>query len=307
MLTNLPSFDFFPCKTVEEACSLLSTYGGEAKVFAGGTDLLVKMKHRMITPRKLVNIKKIPNLDSIQYDENEGLKIGALAKIESLTHSSIVMKRFPVLGEAASVLGTPHVRALATLGGNLCNASPAAECAPALLVMGAKVKIAGSRHEKVVPLESFFVGPGKTVLKTGEILTEIQVPEPPPNTGGMHVKYGSRRVDIAVAGVSILMTVDGQQCQDVKIALSAVGPTPFRAKKAEAVLRGEVLSVEKGDLISKAAKMASQESSPIDDIRGKADYRRHLVEVMVADGVRRLVSEMITQRAGSQRPAKRLD
>jgi CO/xanthine dehydrogenase FAD-binding subunit len=198
-------------------------------------------------------------------------------------------------------LGTPHVRALATLGGNLCNVSPAEECAPALLAMGAQVKIYGPEGERIVPLESFFTGPGKTVLKTGDILNEIQVPGLPPCTGGLHLKYGSRRVDIAVAGVSILMTVDGQLCKDVKIALGAVGPTPFRAKNSEAVLRGETLNADTGDLVSRSAKIASEESSPIDDMRGKADYRRHLVEVMVANGVNRLISELITQKAGAQK------
>lgn len=301
MLLNLPEFSFLSYNTIQDACLALSTREGEAQVLAGGTDLLVKMKHRKTAPRNLINIKRIPNLDYIRYDESYGLRIGALATVESLTRSSVVMMKFPALGEAASVLGTPHVRSLATLGGNLCNASPAAECAPALLTMGAKVKIAGPEGERVLLLESFFTGPGKTVLKTDEILTEIQVPSLPPHTGGLHLKHASRRVDIAVAGVSILMTVDGQQCQNVRIALSAVGPTPFRAKKAEAVLKGEILNAEKQDLISKAAKIASQESTPIDDMRGKADYRRHLVEVMVADGVRRLIAEMISQRAGSQR------
>jgi carbon-monoxide dehydrogenase medium subunit len=194
MLLGLPNFKFLSCNTVEEACTLLSTLDGEAQVFAGGTDLLVKMKHRKITPRKLSQYQKNSNLDYIHYDEKDGLRIGALATVESLTNSSVVMKKFPVLGEAASVLGTPHIRALATLGGNLCNASPAAECAPALVVMGAKVKIAGPKGERVVPLESFFKGPGKTAIKPGEILTEIQVPGLPPRTSGVHLKYGSRRV-----------------------------------------------------------------------------------------------------------------
>ncbi|RJR52367.1 MAG: xanthine dehydrogenase family protein subunit M [Desulfobacteraceae bacterium] len=301
MLLNLPEFSFLSCDTIRDACLALSTHEGEAQVLAGGTDLLVKMKHRKTVPRNLINIKRIPNLDYIHYDESYGLRIGALATVESLTRSSVVMRKFPVLGEAASVLGTPHVRALATLGGNLCNASPAAECGPALLTMGAKVKIAGPEGERVLSLESFFTGPGKTVLRTDEILTEIQIPNLPPHTGGLHLKHALRRVDIAVAGVSILMTVDGRQCQNVRIALSAVGPTPFRAKKAEAVLKGKILHSEKEDLISKAAKIAAQESTPIDDMRGKADYRRHLVEVMVIDGVCRLITEMISQTACSQR------
>jgi carbon-monoxide dehydrogenase medium subunit len=307
MLLNLPEFDYYSCTSVREACSLLSESKGEARVFAGGTDMLVKMKHRKMVPRSLINIKRIQNLDYIRYDEESGLRIGALATVESLTNSSVVMKKFAVLGEAASMLGTPHVRSLATLGGNLCNASPAAECAPALLAIGAKVRIAGLAGERVVPLESFFTGPGETVLGPDEILTEIQVPNLPPRTGGVHLKYGSRRVDVAVAGVSILMTVDGPRCEDVKIALSAVGPTPFRAKTAEAVLRGEVLREDKGDLVAKAAETAASETSPIDDIRGKADYRRYLIGVMVADGVNRLIYEMITRRVGSRGPVRRLD
>jgi carbon-monoxide dehydrogenase medium subunit len=304
MLLGLPRFEYVSCKTVEEACSLLSGPDGEALAFAGGTDLLVKMKHRKITPHALVNIKSIPNLDYIRYDENDGLRIGALARVESIANSFAVMTKFPVLAEAASVLGTPHVRTLATLGGNLCNASPAAECAPALLVMDASVKIAGLKGERIVSLESFFTGPGKSVIRAGELLTEIQVPALPPLSGGVHLKYGSRRVDIAVAGVSILMTAHGRQCREVKIALGAVGPTPFRAKKAEAILRGEMLNADRGDLIIEAAKTASQESSPIDDMRGRADYRRDLVRVMVADGLRQLIAELITRKTGSKREVR---
>ncbi len=307
MLLGLPSFEYFTCKTTEEACARLFAFQGEARVFAGGTDLMVKMKHRRAMPRNLVNIKKIPGLDYITYDENGGLRIGALTTIRNLSLSSLIMKKFTVLGEAASVLGTPHVRCLATIGGNLCNASPAAECAPALLVLGAQVKLTGSKGERVVPLETFFTGPGETVLSADEILTEIQIPPLAPRTGGVHLKHGSRRVDVAVAGVSVLMTVDGQFCRDVKIAMSAVGPTPLRARKAEGLLRGRILNAEKSDLVARAAGTAAEESSPIDDIRGKADYRRHLVEVMVRDGVNRLISEMITQRTGSRGPAKKLD
>lgn len=294
MLLTLPEFDFVSCKNIEEACSLLSTYRGEAQVYAGGTDLLVKMKHRRIVPRHLINIKKIPGLDFIRYDES-GLKIGALTPVDSLANSSVVMQKFPSLGQAANVLGTPHVRSLATIGGNVCNASPAAECAPALLNMEASAKIVGPAGERLVRFEGFFTGPGMSILQDDEILTEIQIPNLPPRTGGLHLKYGSRRVDVAIVGVNVLMTLDGQNCQDVKIALSAVGPTPFRARKAEDVLRGETLGRGKNSLVEKAAEIAAEESTPISDIRGRADHRKELVKVLVKEGIERLAAEMIRE------------
>lgn len=307
MLLNLPHFEYFSCQTVQEACSLLSSCKGEARVFAGGTDLLVKMKQRRLTPRYLVNIKKIPGLDYIRYDENDGVRIGALATVESLARSSVIMQEFSVLGQAAGVLGTPHVRALATLGGNLCNASPAAECAPALLTLEATGKIVGPQGERVVPLNLFFEGPSKSVLLTDEILTEIRIPKLPPHTSGVHLKYGSRRVDIAIVGVSILMTLDGQKCRDAKIALSSVGPTPFRAKRAEAVLKGETLGPDNKDAVEQAARTASDESIPIDDLRGRADYRKQLVEMVVRDGIQRLISGTAAQKTGSRSPSEKLN
>ena len=290
MLLTLPDFEYRSCRTIEEACTLLATYQGDARVLAGGTDVLVKMKHRRITPRSLINIKKIPGLDYIRYDETEGLRIGALATIDSLARSSVVMGQCAVLGQAAGVLGTPLVRSLATLGGNLCNASPAAECAPALITMGAKAQLSSLRGERIVPLEAFFTGPGRSVVRGDEILTEIRIPKLPRETVGIHLKRGSRRVDVAVAGVSVLMTFEGQQCREVRIALSSVAPTPMRAEQAENVLRGAVVNEEAGELISLAARTAAAEARPIDDIRGRASDRRDIIEGMVREAITRLIS-----------------
>lgn len=288
MLLNLPEFEYLSCETVEEACSLLSASNGDARVFAGGTDMLVKMKLRRATPRKLINIKKIRSLDYIDYDEADGLRIGALTTVDSLARSTVVMRQFPVLGQAAGVLGTPHIRNLATLGGNLCNASPAAECAPALITMGAEARLSGLKGERMVPLEEFFTGPGRSVVLSDELLTEIRIPRLPAETSGVHLKYGSRRVDVAVAGVSVLVTFDGEQCTDVKIVLSSVGPTPLRAKEAESIIRGEVLNEKKKELIDRAARAASAGSRPIDDIRGSAGERRDIIESLVREAFNRL-------------------
>ena len=291
MLLTLPDFEYVSCRSLADACSCLSGSNGEAKVYAGGTDMLVSMKHRNMLPRTLVNIKCIPGLDYIQLDQDGGLRIGALTTMRSIANSSLVRKEFSALGKAADVLGTPQIRALATLGGNLGNASPAAECAPSLLVFEANAKITSSRGDRVVPIRSFFTGPGKSVLGPDEILTEVQVPGPPAHSRSIHLKYSSRKVDVAVAGVSMLIRLDGRRCEDVRIALNSVGPFPFRAKQAESVLRGEMLGLENHDLIERTARAASEESSPIDDLRGSSAHRRKLVEILVRDAIHYLLSD----------------
>ena len=285
MLLGLPKFDYLSCQTLDEACSLLAKFPGEARVLAGGTDLLVKMKHRKVMPHYLINIKKIPDINYIHYDDQEGVRIGALTTIQRIKTSPLIAKKWPVLSQAAGVLGTAHVRNLATLGGNLCNASPASECASPLLTLGASAKIVGVKGERTVPMEAFFVGPGKSVLENDEVLAEIKIPHLPPHTVGAHLKFGTRRGDVAIAGVSVLITLDGKTCRDIRIALGAVGPTPFRAKSAEDILRGQALKGGSNGLLARAAQAASDESHPIDDLRGSAAYRKELVQTLVKQGL----------------------
>lgn len=287
MLMTLPKFDYFSCKTVKEACSLLSTYKDEGKILAGGTDLLIQMKHKKTTPRYLINIKRVPDLNYIRHDEREGLRIGALTTIQALRNSPLIWKRFTVLSESAAVLGTRQVRNLATVGGNVCNASPAAECAPALISLDARAKIVGLHGERTIPMGEFFISPGVSALQGDEILTEIQVPNVPIGTRGVYLKHSTRRIDVAIVGVAVVITLDGQVCQDIKLALGSVGPTPFRAKKAEDLLRGKKLTAE---MPEKAGHVASEESFPIDDMRGKADYRKEVVETLVKEGIERVIA-----------------
>ncbi|MFH1489675.1 MAG: FAD binding domain-containing protein, partial [Pseudomonadota bacterium] len=180
------------------------------------------------------------------------------------------------------VLGTRQVRNLATIGGNLCNASPAAECAPALLALNAKVRVRGEKGERWIDLKDFFTGPGTTSLKQDEILTEINVPEPPAQVGGVYLKHSTRRIDVAMVGVAAVVGMDKNRFLDIRIALGAVGPTPFRALKAEETLKGEEAGKE---LLLRAARIASDESFPIDDIRGYKDYRKEMVETLVQQAV----------------------
>jgi CO/xanthine dehydrogenase FAD-binding subunit len=291
MLLGLPKFDHIFCKTTEEACSFLARYQGEAMVLAGGTDLLVKMKHKKMLPAYLINIKRIPDLSYIHYDEQTGVRIGALTTIQTLRNSPLLMKKFSVLNQAAGVLGTAHVRNLATLGGNLCNASPASECAAPLLTLEARAKLVGAAGERMVPLEEFFLQPGKSVLRGDEILTEVQIPNLPPHAVGVHIKYGTRRVDVAIVGMSLVMVIEGDECREARIALGAVAPTPIRARKAENVLKGQKLSGVVEDLLEQVARTAADESFPISDLRGTADYRRDLVMNLVRQGMERAIAQ----------------
>lgn len=279
-LLKLPKFDHLEAKTIEEVCSLLAKYKGKARVIAGGTDLLVSMKGREISPQYIINIKAIPNLDGINYSRKDGLVIGAMTTLAAIESSPIIGERFPILSSAAHQTGSPHIRNIGTIGGNLCNAAPSADMAPSLIGLGAKAKIKGLKGERIVTVEEFFLGPGVSVLKAGEILTEIQVPNPPPHTRGVYLKLPARTaIDIAVVGVAVVVTLDtkGINIADAKIVLGAVASTPIRARQAEDTIKGKALDDE---LIQKAAQAAADEAKPISDVRGSASYRKEMVKVL---------------------------
>lgn len=275
---RLPKFEYLDPKTIEEACSLLSQHGDKARLIAGGTDLLIIMKHKEVTPEYLVGLKGIPNLDSIDADA-EGVRIGALATLRSIGDSAVVRERFPFLADIAGKMATHQIRNMGTIGGNICNAAPSADTAPSLICLGAKAKLVGPKKERIVAVEEFFTGPGETVLKAGEILTEIQVPNQPAHTGGAYLRLTRLSVDLAVVGVAALVTLEGKGglCKEARIALGAVAPTPIRAKKAEGVITGK--KIENG-LIEEAAQIASEEARPITDVRGSAPYRTDIVRVL---------------------------
>ncbi|MFB0507860.1 MAG: xanthine dehydrogenase family protein subunit M [Thermodesulfobacteriota bacterium] len=280
MLRKLREFEYLEPSSLSGVISLLDQHSKAAKILAGGTDLLVDMKQGALSPGYLINIKGIPGQDYIKYDKKGGLRIGALTTIRQIETSRMIREQFLPLAQAAKVLGSVQVRNRATIGGNLCNASPSAETAPPLLVLGAKVKLVGSRGERVLPLEEFFVGSGLTVLDK-EILTEIMVPPPPPYTRGVYMSISRRRaVDLALVGVAVAATVDRDrgEWKEVKIALGAVAPTPMRACKAEKILKGKRIEAA---LMEEAAQMASDEARPISDVRASAWYREEMVRVLV--------------------------
>jgi carbon-monoxide dehydrogenase medium subunit len=281
--------NYFAPKSVKEALSLLSEYGQKARVISGGTDLLMQMKHREVLPEYVISIGGIAELSFITYDETKGLNIGVLTNVADIANSPLVKRKFSILAQAAGMLGTPTIRNQATLGGNLCNAAPSADTAPSLMVLGAMAKIVGAASEKIIPLENFFTGPGQTILEHGHLLTEIQIPNLSPHSGGAYLKQTRRQgADLAVVGVAALVVMDGEIVRDVKIALGAVAPTPIRAKRAEAILRGHRIDDKR---LEESSQAAMHEAKPIDDVRSSADYRRTLVAVLVKRAVARAIQQ----------------
>ena len=283
-------FEYLKPATTEEAISLLSKYNGKAKLIAGGTDLVTQMRQKQLRPQYVVDITGISGLDHIDYDDKQGLRIGALTPIRSLEMSAELQQRYPAISQAASQLGSVAIRNVATIGGNLCNAAPSAETAPSFIALSAKARITGPDGERIVPLEEFFTGPGSTVLKTGELLLEIQVPTPLPQTKGVYLKHGIRgTVDLAIVGVAVILTMDAKSeaCQDINIVLGAVAPTPMRARNAEEMIRGKRIDEA---LIIKSAQAASEESRPISDVRASAQYRKEMVAVFTRRALREAIA-----------------
>ena len=275
--------NYFEPKSIGEALSVLAQHGAEAKIIAGGTDVMVDIKYKE-EPGCLVNIKKIPGLNSIR-ENGAGLRIGPLVTIHELETNKLVREKLPVLWEACHQFASLQIRNTATIGGNICRASPSGETLAPLVVLDAKGKLAFSDGEKSEPFASFFQGPGKSSLGTEGVLTEIEVPYPPANSKSVYLKHAVRgAMDIAMVGVAVLIIPDAGKniLQDVRIGLGAVAPTPIRAAKAEALLRGKPLTAA---LLKEAAATAASESSPISDQRSSAEYRRWIVEALTKKGL----------------------
>jgi carbon-monoxide dehydrogenase medium subunit len=277
-------FEYFEPVTLDEAVALLGRFGADASLLAGGTDLLVEIREHIRWPRQVVNIKKIPGIATLEYDDRTGLRFGALVTAREIETSPVVLEKYPGLMQAARELGSIQVRHRATIVGNICRASPSADSLPPLIADGASVTMYGPSGERTVALEDFFTGPGRTVLGPGELVTEVTVPPPPPRTGKRYIKHGRRKaMELATVGVGVTLTLGGTACREIRIALGAVAPTPIRARKAEDALRGRVLE---GASIEAAARIAMGECRPISNVRGSADYRRDMVGVLTERAIR---------------------
>ena len=284
---TMKEFRYFSPKIVPEAVSILSKLDGKAKVLAGGTDLLPLMKQRAITPGSVVNIKKIPGLAYIREDA-EGLKIGALTTIADIKESDLIKQKCLSLHEATKKFGTPLVRNMATIGGNICRSSPSADTVPPLMAFDAEVKLVGSKGERRLVLEDFFTGPGENVLKQ-ELLTEIIIPKKEDRYGTAFEKIGRSSADLAKLNCAVKITVGGSRCDDIRIALGAVADKPIRAKKAEQAIKGKTISDE---AIEAAAQKVTGDIATITDVRSTAVYRTEVSKVLVRRLIKRAVERI---------------
>lgn len=275
--------------TVQEACALLAEYGQDSRVLAGGTDLVIQMKHNKIAPKHLVNIKNIPELQTITEDE-QGMSIGAATPLSALVNHATVAKKIPMLAKAAHSVGSVQVRNRASIGGNICNAAPSADIAPGLLVLDTVLTVAGPEQERKLPIADFFTGPGTTVLQKGEVLTRLFIPWPEEHSGMIYLKHGPRQaMDCSVAGVALYLVINPEKnlCNEARLALGAVAPTPLRAVKAEKMICGK----KTAELDFRATgNQAAKEASPITDVRASAAYRQEMVSVLTVKALEALTA-----------------
>ena len=273
-------FDFYQPATLQEASRLIKDNGPGGRFLAGGTDLVIAMKEKGLTPKYVVDLNRVPGLAGIRENGDGSVALGALTTLYTIETSALIKKKYSFLAQSAAEVGSIQIRNRATIGGNMANATPSADTAPALIALNASVKIAGAGGERTVQLEDFFTGPGQNVMTPDEILTEITIPKTASNLVGEYIKFSPREMmDLAYVGVAVAyhLGANDTKCAGVRIVLGAVAPTPIRAKRAEAALEGQVLSEA---LAEKVGRIAAEEAKPISDVRSSADYRRAMVGAM---------------------------
>lgn len=286
----MKAIDYAAPRTVAEAVNLLAAKGDRARVLAGGTDILVQVREGRRDVDLLVDVKNIPEVNELSFQPEQGARLGAAVPCYRVCEHADLARAYPGLIDAASLIGGVQIQSRASVGGNVCNASPAADTVPALIAHEAICTVAGPNGVRKVPVERFFTGPGRTVLERGEFLLRLRLPPPRPSSGARYLRFIPRNeMDIAVVGVGAALTLDENQarCTEARVALAAVAPTPLLVPEAGAALADDALS---DALIDKAAALAQAAARPISDLRGDAEYRRHLVGVLTRRALRAAVA-----------------
>jgi len=289
------NFDYFEPVSLEEAIGRLKKCGIGARVVAGGTHLLVLMKMERETPTALVSLDKIPGLDAVEYlRDDDTLAIGARATIRSLYEHPLVQAVYPALASACASFGSTQIQMMGTIGGNVCNGSPASDTIPALLIYGAVLEVVGPQGARRIPIAEFYRGPGKTVLEPNEILRAIFLPRPPEGSISQFVKVSRVAADLAKASLAVLLVRDSEQIVECRAAMGSVAPIPLTLTHTQALLSGKTYTPE---LLAQAGRAAASEISPIDDIRSTAWYRKQIASVMFRD-----TFCMLWEQAASSQP-----
>jgi carbon-monoxide dehydrogenase medium subunit len=283
----MTAFEYVAPRTLAEVVAVLAEKGDRARLLAGGTDILVQLREGRRHADWVVDVKHVPDVNELTWNEASGLHIGAAVPCYRVVEQSQVARAYPGLVDAVSLIGGVQIQSRATIGGNLCNASPAADTIPALIAACAMCQIAGPQGSRALPVEQFCTAPGKTALLRGEMLVSLHLPAPKPHTGSAYLRFIPRNeMDIAVVGAGVAIVLDGGRCTEARIALAAVAPTPILVAEAGAALVGTGVGEED---IARAASLAQAAARPISDMRGDADYRRHLVGVLVKRALRMAV------------------
>jgi carbon-monoxide dehydrogenase medium subunit len=276
-------FDYLEPVSVSEALEFLERYGDEARVIAGGTALIIWMRQRLLMPKVVISLAKIPDFGAISFDDREGLRIGAGASHRDIELSPIVKQHYPLLHETFRKVAQPRIRNMGTIGGNLAGGDPLTDPGASLIALDARLVLASGGSERTLPLEEFFFDYYQTALEPGELLTEVRVP-PQARRGWSHIKFTPRSVeDFATVGVALTLSGRNGSCDDIRLALNSVASTIVRARQAEAALRGREITE---GLLTEMGEIAATEVDPIDDNRGSSEYKRDLVKVLVRRAVR---------------------
>ena len=271
-------FDYLEPASLDEALALLERHGEDARVIAGGTALIIWMRQRLLMPKIIISLAKIPQFGAISFDEREGLRIGAGASHRDIETSPLVTERYPLLHETFRKVAQPRIRNMGTIGGNLAGGDPLTDPGASLIALDAEVVAVSSSGRRTIRLDEFFVDYYQTALNPGELLTEVRVP-PPVRPGWSHIKFTPRSVeDFATVGVAVTLSRRNGSCEDVRLALNSVASTIVRAKQAEAALRGRQITAA---MLDEMGEIAATEVDPIDDNRGSSEYKRELVKVLV--------------------------
>jgi carbon-monoxide dehydrogenase medium subunit len=278
------SFEYHEPTSIEEAVALGARFGEAGRFLAGGTDLMIQMRRGRVAPRHVLSLHRVAGLDRIEVDG--AVRLGALVTHRAIERCPHFQGGLRALVEGAEVVGGHQIRNVGTVGGNLANASPAADVVPVLLALDATVTCRGPDGERTLPLDSFLTGPGQTARRPGELLTSIRFDQLPPRAATAFLKAGRRKaMEISVVCVAVRVVLDAaRRCQEARIALGAVAPTTMRARAAERALEGQPLT---DGVVRHAGRLAADECRPIDDVRASARYRRLLVETLVPRAVRR--------------------
>lgn len=276
-------FEYLEPLNLKETLEILSSEKGtETRILAGGTDLIVRLKRNQWKPKRVVNIKRLPELKGVSLTDTT-LSIGALVTLSDVMRSKEIGEDFPVLARTCALMASPQIRNIATFGGNICNSSPAADLAPPLLCLDAEIVAVSRRGERTIPISSFFTGPGKNALNPDELLREIRIPRRYAFYSSTFQKLeGRKALDISIVAVAISAKREGYKLSDVRIGLGAVAPTPVRTASAEKILNGKAATKE---LIAEAATDAYRDATPIDDVRSTALYRKEMVRILVRRGL----------------------